>query len=200
MAADAGESIALGWGDNRRFSVFARNITTLDINMSIRLLRVAFAAPVSIAALALSGCAHTSVMPVASNVFEITASAAPVCGAAGAQAVASRDAAIATLQNGYDSYVILDGQAQESLSGYTPVIANSYGTATAYGSPGMATAYGSSTTTYSGGTPIIRHNQSLLVRMFHANDPGADSAVPARNVLGPNWQKIAAGGFPSTCL
>jgi len=182
------------------FQCFLPNIKNLDRNMSRRSLRVTFAVSVSITALALGGCTRTSVMPVASNVFEITTSAGLVCGASGAQAVASRDAAIATLQNGYDSYIILDGQSQESVVGYTPVTANTYGTATAFGSPGMATAYGSSTTTYSGGAPIVRHNQSLVVRMFHANDPGADDALQARNVLGPNWQKIAASGFPLTCF
>jgi len=158
---------------------------------------------VLVGALALGGCTHTAVMPVAGNTFVITASAAPICGAGGAQAVASRDAAIATIRNGFDSYVILDGQAQDNVGvvGYTPVTANTYGTATAYGSPGFATAYGSSTTTYSGGQPIIAgtHDQEIVVQMFHANDPGAQNAIPARNVLGPNWQKIAANGFPSTC-
>lgn len=153
---------------------------------------------------AIGGCTRTAVMPVADNTFEITASAAPVCGAAGAQAVVSRDAAIATLKNGFDSYMILDGQSQDNVGviGYTPVIAHTYGTATAYGSPGIATAYGSSTTTYSGGVPLIAgtHDQAIIVRMFHASDPDAGNAIPARNVLGPNWKNIVAKGFPLTCM
>jgi hypothetical protein len=142
-------------------------------------------------------------MPLAGNTFQITASAAPVCGAAGAEAVASRDAAIATIRNGFDSYVIVGGQAQDNVGiiGYTPVTANTYGSATAYGSDNTATAYGSSTTTYSGGQPIIAgtHDQTIVVQMYRANDTGAQNAISARDVLGPDWQKIVNKGFPHTC-
>ncbi len=158
---------------------------------------------VLLAALAVSACARTSVMPLAGNTYQITVSAAPVCGAAGAEELASHDAAIATLQSGFDTYIILGGQAQDNVGvvGYTPVIANTYGTATAYGSPGMATAYGSSTTTYSGGTPIIAgtHDQEIVVRMFHSGDPDSENTIPARAVLGPDWLNLVAKGFPRTC-
>ncbi|HUN01029.1 MAG TPA: hypothetical protein PLI96_11180 [Halothiobacillus sp.] len=153
--------------------------------------------------LMMAGCARTSLVPLAANTYEITVSAAPVCGATGAAELASRDAAIATLQSGFDSYVIVGGDAQNSVGviGYTPVTANTYGTATAYGSPGMATAYGSSTTTYSGGAPIIAgtHDQQLVVHMFHANDPDAANAIPARAILGPDWAALVSKGFPKTC-
>lgn len=142
-------------------------------------------------------------MPLASNTYEITVAAAPVCGATGAAQLASHDAAIATLQSGFDSYMILGGQAQNGVGviGYTPMTADTYSSATAYGSPGMATAYGSSTTTYSGGLPIIAgsHDQQVVVRMFHAGDPSAVNAIPARAVLGPNWQDAVTKGFPKTC-
>lgn len=155
------------------------------------------------AGLAVAGCARTAVMPLAGNTYEITVSAAPVCGAAGAVGLASHDAAIATLQSGFDSYIVLAGQAQNTVGvvGYTPVTANTYGSATVYGSPSMATAYGSSTTTYSGGTPIIRgtHDQEIIVRMFHSGDPDAENAVPARAVLGPDWSDVVSKGFPRTC-
>jgi hypothetical protein len=151
-------------------------------------------------ALTLSGCAFTSVMPVAANTYQITASAAPACGAIGAEEVASRDAAIATIRYGFDSYVIVSGQAQDNVGvvGYTPVTAYTSGSATAYGN----TAYGQSTTTYSGGAPIIAgtHDQEIVVQMFHANDPGAQNAISAVATLGPNWQKIVNKGFPHTCL
>jgi len=158
---------------------------------------------VLLAGLVVSACARTSVMPLAGNTYQITVSAARFCGAAGAEKLASHDAALATLQSGFDSYMILDGQAQDNVGvvGYTPVIANTYDTATAYGSPGMATAYGSSTTSYSGGTPIIAgtHDQEIVVRMFHSGDPDAENAIPARAMLGPDWQEAVAKGFPRTC-
>jgi hypothetical protein len=50
-------------------------------------------------------------MPLAGNKYQITVSATPVCGAAGAEEFASHDAAIATLQSGFDSYAILGGHA-----------------------------------------------------------------------------------------
>lgn len=149
----------------------------------------------ALVALTLSGCVGTSVMPVSGNTFEITASAAPVCGAIGAQSVASRDAAIATIRNGFDAYIILGGQAQDNVGvvGYTPETANTYELVTPYGA--------TSTTTYSGGYPIVAgtHDQAITVQMFHDDDPGAANAIQARTTLGPNWQDVAANGFPKTC-
>lgn len=62
--------------------------------------------------LLINGCAQTSLVPIAANTYEITVSAAPACGATGAVELASHDAAIATLRNGFDSYIILRGDAQ----------------------------------------------------------------------------------------
>lgn len=157
----------------------------------------------SIGVIFLAGCVRTSVMPLAANTVEITASAAPVCGAIGAQKAAVRDAAIETIRQGFDSFVIAGSGMQNNVGvvGYTPMTAHSFGTTTAMGDSNFATAYGSSTTTYSGGSPIFfgHHNQEILVHMFRRTDAGSNNAISARRLLGPHWKNIVKTGFSSTC-
>ncbi len=57
--------------------------------------------------LLLAGCARTSSMMMSKDVVQITVNAPPVCGAEGAQKVATRRAAIETLKNGFDEYLII---------------------------------------------------------------------------------------------
>jgi hypothetical protein len=156
-----------------------------------------------VASMHLIGCASSSVMDLDANTVQISTSAAPVCGAQGAQQVATTRAAIETINRGYDRYVILGADAQNSVGvvGYTPVIANTYtnGNINAYGN--TATYSGQSNTFVSGGQPIIAgsHDQALTIRMFGANDPQGANAVDARRVLGPDWQKIILKGPKGTC-
>ena len=142
--------------------------------------------------LGLSGCVSTSVIPFSENTLQINTSADPVCGGAGAQKVALTDAAIATLNAGFDSFIIQGSQAQNNVRvvGYTPVEAHTT-------SNGDGTSY----TTVSGGQPIVggTHDHSIVVQMFHASDPNATNTISARGYLGPDWQKIVAKGFPQTC-
>lgn len=151
----------------------------------------------------LTACASSSVMDVASDTIVINTAAAPACGQRGAQDVAVKRAAYETLRRGYDKYVILGAQAQNNVGvvGYTPRVANTYSTGTlnTYGNTG--TYSGSSNTYYSGGQPIIAgsHDQQLAVRMFRTGDPGAERAVDARQVLGPEWQTVLSKGPGSTC-
>jgi hypothetical protein len=79
-------------------------------------------------ALLLAACARSSVLDYASDTIQITTSAAPVCGQAGAQEVANRQAAIETLKRGYDRYVVLDADYRNDVRvvGNTPVIANTH--------------------------------------------------------------------------
>ena len=149
------------------------------------------------AVLPLAGCASASVIPLAQDTIQINAAAAPLCGSTGAQNVASQQAAVQTIRRGFDRFIVLGGQYQNNVGvvGYTPVTANTYSTATATGYGGYATARGHSTTHYSGGQPIIAgtHNQGLVVKMFKEGDPQGANAIEARSMLGPDWQKIAAG-------
>jgi hypothetical protein len=165
-------------------------------------MRLVFAG--AIAAAALGGCTKSSAIPLAADTVQITTSAAPVCGAAGAQSVAIRRAAIETINRGYDTFMVVGGGYRNNggVIGYTPVVAHTAGTATAYGGPGYyATAYGNSTTTYSGGRPIIAgsHDQGLVIKMFKNGDPAGAKAVSARGTLGPNWKQAIREDTRGTC-
>jgi hypothetical protein len=155
------------------------------------------------AALTLGACARSSVMDLDSNTIQISTSAAPACGAQGAQQVAVERAAIETLKRGYDRYVIMGGAAANNIGvvGHTPVTANTYGSGTVTGYGNTAYLRGQSTTTYSGGHPIIAgtHDQHLTIRMLRDSDPGAESAIDARRALGPEWQEKLSKGRTGTC-
>jgi hypothetical protein len=125
--------------------------------------------------LAVSGCARSSTMPLAQDTFQITASAAPVCGMQGAQRVAVRQAAVETIRRGYDRFLIMGAQGGQTVVGYTPVVVQSLGR-------GGAVA--------SGGDPMIGHDQGLVVKMFRDNDPAGANAVSARDTLGPKWPEL----------
>ena len=149
----------------------------------------------SFVALALAACAKSSTLPLSADMVQIQTHAAPVCGADGAQRLALKQAAVETINRGYDKFVIVDGQyqAQERVVGYTPVVAQTTGSATAYGVGNTAYATGQSTTTYTGGMPMTAtaHNQGVVVKMFKDNDPAGANALSARSTLGPGWQKIS---------
>ena len=108
-------------------------------------------------AIALCGCARSATMQLSADTFQLVTSAAPVCSRTGAQNVAARRAAIETINRGYDKFLILGGAAENNVRvvGHTPVQAHTVATATATGYGNMVTATGSSTTTYTGGNPII---------------------------------------------
>jgi uncharacterized protein YceK len=152
--------------------------------------------------LLLGGCASSSVMDLDSSTIQISTSAAPACGATGAQKVATRRAAIETLRRGYDRYVIMGGGYANNVGvvGYTPLTANTYGSGTVSAYGNNAYLSGQSTTSYSGGQPIIAgsHDQQLTVRMFRETDPGAENAIDAKRVLGPEWQE-ALNKSDTTC-
>lgn len=101
----------------------------------------------------LAGCAHSSVLDLDANTVQVSANAAPVCGAEGAQRATSRLAAIETIKHGFDRYVILGAQADttQQYAGSTPIVANFYGSGTATVIGNTGTFQGSSTTYYSGG-------------------------------------------------
>lgn len=156
-----------------------------------------------IVALLLAGCVRSSVLDYASDTIQITTSAAPVCGQAGAQKVANRQAAVETIKHGYDKYMVLDAGYKNDVRvvGMTPVIANTQGSATVNSFGNTAIAHGQSTTTYSGGMPIVggRHTQGVVIKMFRNGDPGSGNAINARNELGPNWKKVIKKSSTTTC-
>ena len=154
-------------------------------------------------AIALCGCARSATMQLSADTFQLVTSAAPVCGRTGAQNVASRRAAIETVNRGYDKFLILGAAAENNVRvvGHTPVQAHTLGTATATGYGNVVTASGSSTTTYTGGSPIIAgsHDQGLIVKMFKDGDPKGANAISARTTLGPKWQEAIKESAATTC-
>src|SRR5262247_4899304 len=108
-------------------------------------------------AMALCGCARSATMQLSADSFQLVTSAAPVCGRTGAQNVASRRAAIETINRGYDKFLIVGAAAENNVRvvGHTPVQAHTVRTATATGYGNVVTASGSSTTTYKAEIPII---------------------------------------------
>jgi hypothetical protein len=148
-----------------------------------------------VVALALGACANSATMPLSADTFQLLTSAAPVCGPAGAQRVASRRAAIETINRGFDKFVILDAAAANNVRvvGHTPVHAHTTGSI--YGNTMMAT------TTYSGGHPIVAgsHDQGLIVKMFKNDDPRGANAISARGTLGPKWQEAIKENAATTC-
>jgi len=151
----------------------------------------------------LTGCASSSVMDVSSDTVIITTSADPSCGRTGAQNVASRRAAYETLRRGFDRYVILDSQAENNTEvvGFQPVEIETSNKGSSNTSGGKETFSERSEVSLSGGNAIIggTHDQQLEVKMFRLSDPGAEKAVDARRVLGPDWRNIVAKAPEETC-
>lgn len=106
------------------------------------------------------GCAETSTIPLAQDTVQITARAERFCGAAGAEKLALKQAAVETIRRGYDRFIVINAQASESYAGV------------------MAS-----------GQPRIALNQGLVIKMFKDGNPQGANALPARDTLGPDWQE-----------
>lgn len=134
------------------------------------------------AALMLSGCAAANTIQTSQNTAIVQAAAAPACGGIGAARVAQKQAAKATLQAGYDRYIIYNGAS-----------ANNVGVVQGPGSYNTtANVVGNSVyarTTYTPGMPMMvgTHDQQFGIRMFKEGEPGANEAIDARSTLGPKW-------------
>ena len=118
-------------------------------------------------------------MPLGNDLIQIDVSAAPVYGRAGAQRIAYQNAAKATIAAGYDKFLVVSNEGWTD----TTYQGGSFGQATASGTPAAASAQGSSGSWFGG----LRHPESkMIIRVFHANDPGAEKAVDARAILNSN--------------
>jgi hypothetical protein len=156
-----------------------------------------------VALVGLTGCASSTTVPLAADTVQITSSAAPVCGNQGAKRVAVQQAAIETIKRGFDKFIVLDTAYQNNVGvvGYTPTIAHSNSTVSGNIYGNTYSGYGHTTTTLSGGSPIIAgsHDQGLTIKMFKVGDPNGNNAVNARQTLGPEWRKMVQSGGPRTC-
>ncbi|TPM59178.1 hypothetical protein FJ959_09935 [Mesorhizobium sp. B2-2-4] len=146
----------------------------------------------------LSACAASSAMRTSANTAIIQSSAAPVCGGIGAARVAEKQAAIETLKAGYDRYIIYDAAASNDVRvTQMPGSYQTMGSASVYGN----TATFNANTQYIPGPTIVSggHHQALGVKMFKDGEQGAAQAIPARDTLGPDWQKLLKEGTVHSC-
>ncbi|MGX8010777.1 hypothetical protein ACVDG8_018400 [Mesorhizobium sp. ORM8.1] len=145
-------------------------------------------------ALAVSGCAGTSVVQTSGDTAIVTARAAPVCGGVGAERVAVREAAIETIKAGFDKYIIYDAAAQNTVTAtQMPGTYNTVGTVNG-GLLNATTTYQPGPTVYSG-----HHSQAFAIKMFKDSDPAGANAVDAKTTLGPEWAKMIKQGSLTTC-
>jgi hypothetical protein len=98
--------------------------------------------------------------------------------------MAVRQASVETIRRGYDRFIILAGQAGQSVVGHTPVVVQGTG-------GGGFIAYG--------GAPMVAREQGIVIKMFREGDPAGSNAISARETLGPRWREIA-GKTTLTCF
>jgi hypothetical protein len=145
----------------------------------------------------LAGCAKSETIRVSADSAIIQTSAAPACGSTGAAKVAQKQAAIETIKAGYDRYIIVGSQNANNVD--TTVLPGSSRTS---GNLTYGGGYGTynETTTY---TPTVitsgTHDQAFAIRMFKDGDPNGANAIPARDILGPEWEALVKEGAVRTC-
>ena len=133
-------------------------------------------APTFIVAFILAACgpsAVTNMLPLSYDTMQITTAANHKCGVHGAQNVAFKQAAVATIGRGFDRFVILNSVGGSNTVGAVPV-------------GGMAVA-------------VQRHQNVMVIRMFKDGEPEGDDAIIARGVLGSDWASIVKKGGPTDC-
>lgn len=150
------------------------------------------------AALLITSCVSTDITQLSRNQFIISTSAAPACGTGGARRVVTRMAAVETIRQGYDRFIILGAHSESNVRAtpLAPTTAYTTGQVTTYGN----TAYGNATTTYGGGGVMYSgtNDANLHVVMLRPGDAGYEEGVDARNALGPEWERLAQEGI-RTC-
>lgn len=145
----------------------------------------------------LTACANTETIRTSADTLLIHTSAAPVCGTQGALKVAQKMAAIETIKSGYDSYIIFNGGAQNNVS--TSNLPGTYYT-NGYVSGNSNFASYSGTSYYQPGATIYSgsNDAAFHIKMFKKGKKTPKEAIPAREVLGADWQKMVESGV-STC-
>lgn len=129
----------------------------------------------------------------------IDAGAAPACGARGTAKVAAKSAAVETIQAGFDHYIITGGSAQSNITTtQMPGNFNTVGTNPYYG--GGYRTY-NATTIYPPGSTIVSgsHERQLGAVMFKKGDPGYESGLDTREMLGAEWADLVKSGV-NPCL
>ena len=141
----------------------------------------------------LTACVSSSVVRVSKDTAIVRVNADADCDGNSAARAAQLQAAIETIKAGYESYVVLDANARDTVrverlpGGYetkTKASGNTYVTKTTY-VPGRVVRSGS-------------YEQVLEIKMFKGGRRN-DDAISAREVLGPRWQEFVNKGKIDTC-
>ncbi len=149
--------------------------------------------------LLIGGCASAQFTKLSKNQAVISTRAAPVCHTTGAVSVANQMAAISTIREGYQRFIVLGIGSQDNTRVFAsgPTYANTTGQVTTFGN----TAYGSARTTYGGSTMMVAgsNNAQMQIVMLNPGDDGFENGIDARQTLGPDWQKRVDEGI-TNCL
>lgn len=153
----------------------------------------------ALAAMALSGCASAQMTKLSKNQAVISTRAAPVCHTTGAVSVANQMAAISTIREGYQRFIVLGIGSQDNTRVFStgPTYANTTGQISTFGN----TAYGTARTTYGGSTLMVAgsNNAQMQIVMLNPGDSGFEDGIDARRTLGPDWQERVEKGV-TNCL
>ena len=143
----------------------------------------------------LNGCASSAITRLTGNQAMITTRAAAVCGTTGAASVAERMAAVATIKQNYERFVVggfgTENNTQLVTTG--PTYANTNISMNQFGN----TAYGSARTTFGGQMTYLRGSNDAQMRviMLNPGDQGFEQGIDAKQVLGPEWRKLVDEGI-----
>ena len=171
----AGGPLTRGWPRKARL-----RLVQMYVNRKLQenTLRVPTSVAIAIL-LTITGCAKTSTIALSANEVQVVVDAPPACGPTGAQQAAFRQAAVATIQRGFDRFTITAASGGRHASGivHSPTTGTVIGN-TVYQSGGISSI-------------VVRHQSVLTVKMFRETDSHT-SAIDARGTLGPQWRDIVA--------
>jgi hypothetical protein len=137
--------------------------------------------------IALAGCASASFTKLARNQAVVTSSAAPACRTSGAVSVATQMAAISTIREGYQRFIVLGMGSQNNTRAVTtgPTYSTTTANVTGFGN----STYGTAHTTYGGAQTFITgsNDAEMHIVMLNSGDAGFQDGIDARQTLGPDW-------------
>lgn len=160
-------------------------------------IKAAVAGATALASLSLAGCISTQEMPLAPNVVRIDTQSRGLLFTGQTVPTTMRAAAKATLDRGYSHFKFADAALQQGS-----VVAGTVGSSSTTGSGSSmttvngnygggfmnanATTFGSANASTFGSTTVVRAPTAaaaVTVIMFRANEPGAQGAFEAEQVL-----------------
>ena len=145
----------------------------------------------------LAACARTEIVRTANNQAVVSTSAAPICGTDGALRVANQMAAVATLRQGYERFLLSGVGTDSNVQVFQVPGSTSYTTGTVNTVRGSS--YGSFQT-HTPSTTVVtgRNSAQMNVFMMNKGDPRFETGLDARQVLGEKWQEKVSEGI-RTC-